>query len=98
MSDEGKVTSDMLFVGLTRSPTLLGVSYSSVGLNFVSSVLGFIMTSDFRCFLSAIVIHGLLYHFSSKDPLFLDLFMINSKCAQGRVNKYYHRASTYDPS
>ncbi|MDZ5760862.1 VirB3 family type IV secretion system protein [Lyticum sinuosum] len=98
MPEEGKLYSDILFLGLTRSPTILGVSYIAVGVNFISCLLGFIITSNPKIMLLTIFIHFILYKISSKEVLFLELLMTGSKCQKGRINKLYHKASSYDPS
>lgn len=98
MAEEGKVSSDVLFLGLTRSPTIFGVNYTTTGVNVVVCLIGFVMTNDIRLFLMPIFNHIILYYISSKEPLIFDLFIASSKCHYGKVNRLYHRASSYDPS
>jgi type IV secretion system protein VirB3 len=93
---EGKVEADMLFLGLTRPPLLFGVSYTFALLNFMVCLLAFIITNKFMYFFAALPVHMLGYYLCSKEPLFLDLFLIrSSKCSRTK-NKFFHGANSYD--
>lgn len=91
-----KLKADSLFVGLTRPPMLFGVSYNFVLLNFLISIMGFILTTDFRFFLAAFILHGFGYYICSKEPLFIELFMVKSQRCPQRSNTFYHGANSYD--
>lgn len=90
MANAGELGVDMLFLGLTRSPMLFGVSYMVVGMNFLIGCFYFIITSDFKGFLAVPVVHGIAYVASQKEPLFLELFMIKQQKCNKCVNKFYH--------
>ena len=69
MANTGELEVDMLFLGLTRSPMLFGVSYMVVAINFLSCMGYFVVTSDFAGFMAMPVIHGVAYVASQKEPL-----------------------------
>ena len=97
MSEAGKVQADPLFVGLTRPPMFLGVSFMVVIMNFFANVLIFIQTSNFVVLLVIMPsIHMIGYIICFHEPLFLELFLVRSqKCTKCR-NKGYHGANSYD--
>lgn len=98
MSDSGKVTSDPLFVGLTRPPMLLGVTYPFVVVNALVSYVAFILTKNFLYLLFfAPLIHGIGFYICSKEPLFLDLVRVKANKCSRCTNKQYHGANSYDP-
>ena len=76
---------------------LFGVSYSYFILNAGLNMVTYIMANDFRYLVLAVVIHFIGFYICSKEPLFIDLFMVRSqKCARCK-NKFYHGANSYDP-
>jgi type IV secretion system protein VirB3 len=98
MVHQGKLVSDPLFLGLTRPPMFLGVSYMFVLLNMLGCVLYFINTSDLKgLFVTMPAIHLIGYLITLKEPLFIELFMVKgSKCLRCK-NRLYHGANSYDP-
>jgi type IV secretion system protein VirB3 len=65
-------------------------------LNVLICMLIFINTNDLRTFLMLFGIHGLGYIDSAKEPLFIILFMVKlGKCSKC-LNRFYHRANSYD--
>lgn len=97
MDDENKMLADPLFVGLTRPPMLFGVSYSYFILNVGVNMVVYIMANDFRYLLLAVIVHFIGYYICSKEPLFIDLFMVRSQKCSRCKNKFYHGANSYDP-
>lgn len=98
--ENGKVSVDPLFVGLTRPPMLLGVTYMFFMLNLMIFLLGFILleSGKSRLFIANGVFHVFGYYICSKEPLFIELFKIQSSKCPKRANSFLHRANTYDPS
>ena len=87
MSQSGKVFTDPLFVGLTRPRMLFGVSYTFFMLNALVGLLGFVLLDDNKSYLAILVLfnHALGYYLCSKEPLFIELFMIqSSKCNRSK--------------
>lgn len=97
MSAGGEIEADMLFLGLTRSPTLFGVSYNVVVMNFFVCMIWFVAAADLFAFLVMPLFHGIAYLLSSKEPLFLELFMVKQGKCNRCKNKFYHgMTNSYD--
>nr|WP_196792413.1 MULTISPECIES: type IV secretion system protein VirB3 [canis group] len=93
----GSVKADQLFKGLTRPTMLFGVSYIFAMLNFMICIMIFMYTNDFRAlFILGPGIHGIGFLASSKEPLFLELFMLRMKKCSKCLNRFYHNSNSYD--
>ncbi len=97
MAQAGKVFTDPLFVGLTRPPMLFGVSYHFFMINAFFGMIGYILLEDFRVLAMMFPVHGIGYYLCSKEPLFIELFMIKSSKCNRSSNKMQHGANSYDP-
>ncbi len=94
----GTIGSDPLFLGLTRPPMLLGVSYKFAALNGLFSLLAFVITSKFFYLLILLPgLHLIGYFICLKEPRAIELFIARmSKCNVCR-NRYYHGGTnSYD--
>lgn len=96
MSDDGKLKTDPLFLGLTRPTMFLGVSFIFAFLNAVITLIGFINTSDFRIFIVAFVLHMIGYVICFKEPLFVELYLIKAQKCNKCNNRLFHGANSYD--
>ncbi len=96
MADTGHLKSDQLFKGLTRPSMLLGVSFTFVMLNLMTSLVTYILSKELIVlFVLMPVMHCLGYIICFQEPLFVELFMIKTqKCMKCR-NKFYHGANSY---
>ena len=95
--ETGELETDMLFLGLTRSSTILGVSYIVVLLNFLVGAMGFVLTSDFKFFGAMVPVHLVAYVLSKKEPLFMELFLVKQQKCNRCKNRFYHGLSnSYD--
>ena len=92
----GSLERDPLFIGLTRRPMLLGVSYMFAGLNGLACLVAYINTKNFYALLSMIGFHMIAYIICFKEPLFIELFMIKMQKCNFCKNKFYHGANSYD--
>ncbi|MEH0831579.1 type IV secretion system protein VirB3 [Anaplasma bovis] len=93
----GSVKADQLFKGLTRPTMLFGVSYTFAIMNFMISVMIFMYSNDFRVLLIwAPGMHAIGFAASSKDPLFMDLFLVRMQRCSKCLNRFYHNANSYD--
>lgn len=91
----GKLTSDPLFVGLTRPTMIFGVSIQFAMINMMISVAAFIQTSGIYIIFIAGVIHLIGYILCFKEPRFMQLYLNKgSKCNQC-TNKSYYGANSY---
>ena len=92
----GKVKVDPLFLGLTRSAVLFGVSYMFFGLNVMISLLYFVMTSDFKVVLVAGAIHALGMVITKREPLAVEILMTKlQKCSSCRNKQFHGGANSY---
>lgn len=94
----GVVGTNPLFLGLTRPPLLMGVSYTFAALNGIVSLLAFVITSKFfYLFIMLPGVHMLGLVICLKEPRAVELFIAKfSKCNICR-NKFYHGGTnSYD--
>lgn len=98
MSAKGKVEANPLFLGLTRPPMLLGVSYTFAALNGLASLLGFIMTTNFFYLMVLLpVIHTCGWLICLKEPRAIELMIAKySKCNICSNRMYYGGINSYD--
>jgi type IV secretion system protein VirB3 len=90
------VSSDPLFVGLTRPTMIFGVSVQFGMLNMMIFVLAFIQTSSFRIIPLAFLIHGIGYILCFKEPRFMEIYINKfDKCNQCS-NRMYYGSNSYD--
>ena len=94
---EGQVGADPLFVGLTRPALLFGVSMPYFMLNSMVCFIAYIVTTKFSYLAVSVPIHFFGYYLCSKEPLFIELFMIRSRLCNRSLNKIFHGANSYDP-
>lgn len=91
----GKVSSDPLFVGLTRPSMIFGVSVQFVMLNLMVSVTLFIQQTSLYILLMAAAMHLLGYLLCFKEPRFMEIYLnYTAKCNQC-PNKSYYGANSY---
>ena len=78
----GVVGTDPLFLGLTRPPLLLGVSYTFAALNGMASLIAFVVTSKFfYLFIMLPGLHMVGWFICLKEPRAIELFIArSSKC------------------
>lgn len=69
------MSSDPLFVGLTRPAMLAGVTYSGLVLNAMVVAVPFIMFNRFIYLLLAVPLHAVMWLICRWDPRFFDLAM-----------------------
>lgn len=97
MANTGNVKTDQLFKGLTRPAMLFGVSYTFCIFNLLMMVMFFVFLEDLRVlFILGPIIHGLGYIASTKEPLFIELFMIKMQKCSKCLNRFYHGTNSYD--
>lgn len=97
MAGSGEIEVDILFLGLTRSPMLFGVSYMVVVMNFLISMTYFVLTSDFKVIVVFLFLHAVGYVLSQREPLFIQLVLNKSqKCRRCRNFRYHGQTNSYD--
>ena len=97
MAESGSVTTDPLFVGLTRPTMFFGVSFKMFFLNFFIGLLSYINAPGLKVIFIAVALHITAYILCFKEPLILEIYLKKGeKCTRCR-NKGYHGANSYDP-
>ena len=97
MSKGNRISVDHLFLGLTRKPMLLGVSYNFAVINALLAFLGYIVLDSWKMLLVAIPVHLIGYMLCSKEPLIIELIKTRSEKCSKCLNKMYHGCNSYDP-
>jgi len=94
----GSVGVDPLFLGLTRPPLLLGVSYTFAALNGIVSLLAFVITAKFFYLLILLPgLHLIGWFICLKEPRAIELLLAKtSKCSICRNRMYHGGTNSYD--
>ncbi|MDR3290024.1 MAG: VirB3 family type IV secretion system protein [Rickettsiales bacterium] len=94
----GRISSDPLFLGLTRPSMILGVTYVFAGMELLSSMALFVMTSNFIYLLVMLpTLHGIAYIICMKEPLMLEMvIMKTSNFSKCRNRSFYSGTNSYD--
>jgi type IV secretion system protein VirB3 len=93
------MTTDPLFVAVTRPPMRWGVTYSVLIFNLVFTMELFLLTKNLLALLMAIPIHGVFALLCARDARFFDLLLLWGRTRLPAVvgNLRYWRASSYSP-
>ena len=91
------MSSDPLFVGMTRPAMLLGVTYAGLIINMMVVVPGFVMLGSFWPLLLAIPIHVLQWALCRWEPRFFDLLLVWLRTKANAKDRYIWKGSTYRP-
>lgn len=91
----GKLVSDPLFVGLTRSSMIFGVSIQYAMLNMMISVTIFIQESSIYIIFIAAIVHLVGYLLCFKEPLFMEIYLNYAGRCNQCPNKSYYGANSY---
>lgn len=94
----GTINADPLFLGLTRPPLIIGVSYTFAALNGILSLLAFIVTSSFFYLLVLLPgIHMIGWFICLKEPRAIELMIAKfSKCNICRNRSAHGGTNSYD--
>ncbi len=94
----GSIGSNPLFLGLTRPPMILGVSYTFAALNGIVSLLAFVITSQFFYLLILLpATHMIGWFICLKEPRAIELLIAkSSKCSVCKNRSYYGGTNSYD--
>ena len=94
----GTIGTDALFLGLTRPPMLLGVSYTFAALNGITSLMAFVLTEQFfYLFILLPGLHLAAWFICLKEPRAIELFIARmSKCNICRNRMHHGGTNSYD--
>jgi len=70
------LTTDPLFVAVTRPPMRWGVTFTALLFNLIFTMEVFLLTKNLLTLLIAIPIHGVCALLCLRDPRFFDLLML----------------------
>ena len=93
------LTSDPLFVAVTRPPMRWGVTFTALLFNLIFTMETFLLTKNLLTLLIAIPIHGVCALLCLRDPRFFDLLMLWGRTRlPGFLGSYrYWRAGSSSP-
>lgn len=92
----GVVSTDPLFLGLTRPPMIFGVSFRFFFLNFFVSVITYINAPGLKVLAVALLMHLLGYIICFKEPLFLEIYIKRAEKCGSTSNGRLHGGNSYD--
>ena len=88
--DLGSLQTDPLFLGLTRPAMLAGVTFTYFAFEMMVAMIGFVITSNFACFLLAGGLHGIGVYLCKKEPLMIEMFLTKFQKTPAVQNKQFH--------
>lgn len=93
------LTTDPLFVGVTRPPMRWGVAYVALLFNLVFTMHVFLMTKNLLMLLIAIPMHGICALLCARDARFFELVLLWSRTRMLALfaNARLWEASSYSP-
>lgn len=93
------LTSDPLFVAVTRPPMRWGVTFTALLVNLVVTIEVFLLTKNLLTLLIAIPIHGVCALLCLRDPRYFDLLFLwgRTRVAAYSRNHGVWRGSSYSP-
>src|ERR1700728_3289791 len=93
------LTTDLLFVAVTRPPMRWGVTYSALLFNMVFTMEAFLLTKNLLTLLLAAPIHGVCALLCARDARFFDLLLLWARTRLPALlnNLGYWKASSYSP-
>jgi type IV secretion system protein VirB3 len=97
MESAQDLTTDELFVGLTRPATMWGIPYSAFVLVFLATAVIFLAIGNPLWLLMAVPIHGILFVVSASDPAFFSSLFIWMKTIGRCRNSLFWGAASFSP-
>jgi type IV secretion system protein VirB3 len=92
-----QITKDMLFIGATRPPMVMGVTLEAFLLNGIMSSILFLGIGNPLYLLVCIPIHLLAYLICLNEPRRFKLIALKIKCMANNRNRIYWRCNSYSP-
>ena len=94
---EGALTRDILFVGATRPPMIMGVTLEAFIVNGMVSAITFLAMGNPLYLFIAAPIHALAYLICLEEPRRFLLLALKLKCMGGQRNRWHWRCNSYSP-
>lgn len=97
MSESQALRLDILFVGLTRVPMILGVPYAAFVLEFMVATIANIVTGNPLYMLVLVPIHAVFYLVSLHDPGIFSEMLAWMKTIGRCLNGRFWQAASFSP-
>jgi len=94
---EVKLHKDLLFVALTRVPTIMGIPYMAFVLEVMFASIIIIMVGKPHYLLLVVPVHAVLYLISARDPRIFPEIEIWLKTAGRCLNRGFWGATSFSP-
>jgi len=91
------IHKDLLFVALTRIPTIAGIPYMAFVIEVMFASLVIIVVGKPQYLLSVIPVHGILYLISAKDPGIFAEIEVWMKTIGRCLNKGFWGSASFSP-
>lgn len=92
-----EIHQDLLFVALTRVPTILGVPYVAFVLELVFASLANVLTGNPLYALIVLPMHAVLYAISVRDPGIFSEIEVWTRTIGRCLNKGFWGAASFSP-
>lgn len=99
MERNSGLVADPLFVGLTRPPMRLGVTYTALMVNALVTMEAFLVTKNALTLLLCVPVHAVCWLLCLKDPRIFELLALRARTAipAWLTTGRYFRASSVGP-
>jgi len=94
---EASIHKDLLFVALTRVPTIMGIPYMAFVLEMMFASIMIIMIGKPLYLLLVVPVHAVLYLISARDPGIFSEIEIWLKTAGRCLNRGFWGATSFSP-
>lgn len=82
---------DLLFIGLTRPPMLIGVTYGFAVVNAIVTVEAFLILKSFSVVIIALAVHGVGFIACLQDVRWFDVWLVKvQRCPRIKNFQYWH--------
>ena len=95
--EEQDLDGDLLFVGLTRPATILGVPYIAFVAEFMATVLIFLAAGNPLYLLLVVPVHAIVYVVSASDPAIFGSIAIWALTTARCRNRAFWSAASFAP-
>lgn len=96
-SENESVDVDPVFLGMTRPPMVMGVTFSFFVINGMATTIAFLALGNLLAFLVGIPVHVIGYLLCLKDPRIFDIWRVRIIKTPITRNKNFWRANSYAP-
>ena len=95
--DDEKVEMDPLFLGMTRPPMFMGVTYTFFVINGMVTTIAFLALNNLFAFLIGLPVHLIGFLLCLKDPRIFDIWRVRLFKTPMTRNRSFWSANSYSP-